>query len=210
MIRLMIADDHEVVRQGVRQFFATASDVEVVSEASNAQEVMRLLERETYDLLLLDLTMPGANSLSLISRIHDRFPDQKMLILTMHDELQVAKRAIKAGAHGYILKSSGPDVLISAVRKAASGIRYLDPLFAERLVFSDAIANEGDPLDVLSRRELHILKLLATGMGNNDIAEKLIISNKTVSTHKTRLMKKLGIANNAELMRFAVDHGLGE
>ena len=210
MIRLVIADDHAIVRSGLKQLFSMLSDIEVVGEAANGVETMELLGRVECDLLLLDLTMPGGNAVNLITRIRERYPALRILILSMHDELQVAKRVFRAGAVGYVTKGSSPELLISAVRRTAGGQRFIDPVIAEQMVFGSVSAHDGKPHEVLSQREFHILKLLAQGKGINDIASELIISNKTVSTHKTRLMKKLGIQNNAELVRYAVDHSLVE
>lgn len=210
MIRVLIADDHTIVRSGLKQLFSMAGDIDVVGEAADRIEVMRVLARVSCDLLLLDLTMPGGNAVSLISRIHESYPALPILILSMHDELQIARRVIGAGAIGYATKGSSPEMLIAAVRKTAAGHRFIDPAIAEQMVFAGHAEHAGEPGEILSPREFSILKMLGQGMGINEIAQALIISNKTVSTHKARLMKKLGIGNNAELVRYAVDHGLIE
>lgn len=210
MIHLLIADDHAIVRSGLRQLFSMTGDIDVVGEAADRGEVMQALARVSCDLLLLDLTMPGGNGVSLISRIHEAYPSLAILVLSMHDELQIARRVIKAGAIGYVTKGSSPEMLIAAVRKAAAGQRFIDPAIAEQMIFGGHAEHTGKPYGILSPRELSILKMLGKGMGINDIAKALIISDKTVSTHKARLMKKLGIANNAELVRYTIDHDLVE
>lgn len=210
MIRLLVADDHAIVRSGLKQLFAMASDIEVVGEAANGVEAMQLLGRLQCDLLLLDLTMPGSSGVKLITRIHEQYPNLPILVLSMYDELQVAKRVLRAGASGFVTKGSNAETLMLAVRRVASGRHFIDPVFAEQMMFENPTTRSGEPHEALSERELHILKLLARGKGVNEIAKGLFISNKTVSTHKARLMEKMNIQNNAELVRYAVDNGLVE
>lgn len=210
MIRVLIADDHVVVRGGLKLLFGLMGDIEVAGEATNGAEVLAMLQQDKYDLLLLDLTMPGLSGVNLISRIrtiNDRLP---ILVLSMHNELQVAKRVLQAGAVGFVTKGSMQEILMEAVRKVAAGGRFIDPVIAEQLLFEKPVSGESSPLERLSERELHILKLLAMGKGINEIAAELFISNKTVSTHKARLMQKMNFQTNAELVRYAADHGLVE
>lgn len=210
MIRVLIADDHVVVRGGLKLMFGLMGDIEVAGEATNGTEVLAMLQQDKYDLLLLDLTMPGLSGVNLISRIRTMNERLPILVLSMHNELQVAKRVLQAGAAGFVTKGSMQEILMEAVRKVAAGGRFIDPVIAEQLLFEKPVSGESSPLERLSERELHILKLLAMGKGINEIAAELFISNKTVSTHKARLMQKMNFQTNAELVRYAADHGLVE
>jgi DNA-binding NarL/FixJ family response regulator len=210
MIRVLIADDHVVVRNGLKQLFGIMGEVTVAGEATNGEEVLAALRIGQFDLILLDLTMPGLSSINLIQRIRMQHPKLPILVLSMHNELQIAKRVLKAGATGYITKGSEQDTLIAAIRKVAAGKRFIDPAIAEQMMFEKPLQGIDAPHDRLSERELCILKAFAKGLSINKISEELFISNKTVSTHKARLMQKLNIDNNSELVRYAADHGLVE
>jgi DNA-binding NarL/FixJ family response regulator len=208
MIRLLICDDHAIVRKGLRHLFDVIDDVLVVGEAQNGTELLQLLRTVDADLVLMDMTMPGIAGEDLIARVRAHHPRQAILVLSMHDEAQVAQRALKAGAAGYLTKESEPEVLLRAMRRVAAGGHFIDPGIAERLVFQ-ANGQMGAPShDVLSSREYQVLCLLARGRSVNEIAADLAISNKTVSTHKARLMEKMGFGSNAALVRYAVEHGL--
>ena len=202
MIRLLLCDDHALVREGLKQLFSLTSDIVVAAEAANGIQVLDALRRERFDLALLDMTMPGISGPELITRIQNLDQKPPILILSMHNEPQIARRALAAGASGYLTKDNNPDVLLAAVRKVAGGGRYLDPPLAEAMVFENAAPSH----DVLSDRELQVFALLAKGLSVNDIATRLSISNKTVSTHKARLMEKMGFICNADLVRYAVSH----
>ena len=208
MIKLLIADDHAIVRSGLKQLFALAPDVAVCGEAVNGSEVLEQLRLNDFDLLLLDLNMPGISGADLIARAKTHRPDLPILVLSMHNEAQVAARMLKAGANGYLTKDCEPDVLLSAIRKVAAHGCYIDPSIAEKIVFGTNLSSENPAHTLLSERELEVFRLLTTGMGVNAIATQLVISNKTVSTHKARLMEKLGLTNMAELMRYAMQHDL--
>jgi DNA-binding NarL/FixJ family response regulator len=208
MIRLVIADDHAIVRGGLKQIFALIPDFEVVGEATNGSEVMDCLRQEPFDLLLLDMNMPGISGADLITRVKAHQAELPILVLSMHNEPQVAARALKAGANGYITKDCEPEILMAAIRKVAARGKYIDPDLAEKMVFDVTSSADKPPHSQLSGRELEVLRLLITGLGVNDIATQLSISNKTVSTHKVRLMEKLGITSMADLMRYAMEHGL--
>jgi DNA-binding NarL/FixJ family response regulator len=207
----LIADDHVVVRSGLKQLFALMGDIVVAGEAANGDEVLATLKQENqFDLVLLDLTMPGISGITLIAEIRALYPKLPILVLSMHNELQIAKRVLQAGAAGFVTKGSMQDILMDAVHKVACGGRFIDPVIAEQMMFEKAPAVDLAPHEQLSERELQILKLFAKGHGINEIAEELYISNKTVSTHKARLMQKMGFASNAELVRYAADHNLVE
>lgn len=210
MIRILMADDHAIVREGLKQLFALDSSVEVAAEAVDGAQVLEALRRGGFDLVLLDMTMPGVSGVNLISRIRAQEGAPPILVLSMHNEPQIARRALTAGAAGYLTKDSKPEVLMAAIRKVAAGGRFIDPSLAEQMVFDAGDGGQRALHELLSERELHILRLLARGMSINDAADQLLISNKTVSTHKARLMQKMNFRNNAELVRYAVAHGLVE
>lgn len=210
MIRVLIADDHVIVRNGLKQLFELMGDITVAGEATNGTEALEALRQGEYDLILLDLTMPGISGVSLIGHIRAQYAKLPILVLSMHNELQIAKRVLQAGASGFVTKGSMQDILMDAVRKVAAGGRFIDPAIAELMMFEKPATGEIAPHERLSERELHIMKLFAKGKGINEIAEELFISNKTVSTHKARLMQKLNFQSNAELIRYAADHNLIE
>ena len=211
MIKVLIADDHVVVRGGLRQLFSLMGDVSIAGEAVNGIEVLELLKHDKhFDLLLLDLTMPGISGVNLITQIRALNKTLPILILSMHNELQVAKRVLHAGATGFITKGSTQETLITAIRKVAAGGHFIDPMLAEQMMFEKSSPGEEVPHDRLSERELHILKQIAEGKTVNEIADILFISNKTVSTHKARLMEKMNFQSIAELVRYAAEHELVE
>jgi DNA-binding NarL/FixJ family response regulator len=207
MIRILIADDHAIVRGGLRQIIATTSDMEVAAEAAQGSEVVDKLRNCTVDLLLLDMTMPGISGVDLIRRVRAEQPALPVLVLSIHDEAQVASRALRAGATGYLTKDSDPDVLLAAIRKLADGGRFIDPKLVDAMVF-DTHRGDMPPHEVLSDREFQVLQMLAAGKSINEIADTCSLSAKTISTHKMRLMQKLGLSNNAEVIRYAIRHGL--
>jgi len=207
MIRIIIADDHAIVRGGLKQIFAMTSDIVVVSEAAQSSEVLEQWRQIPCELLLLDLTMPGVSGVDLICRLHDEKPDLPILVLSMHNEGQIVTRTLRAGAAGYVTKDSEPEILLAAVRKVAAGGKYIDPSLVENMIFNTGGSSDL-PHDSLSERELQVLKMVAAGGPLGEIAERLHLSPKTVSTHKMRLMQKLGIDNNADLVRYATRHGL--
>lgn len=208
MIRLFIADDHAIMRSGLKQIFALTPDVCIAGEAENGQQVLEVLRDNAFDLLLLDLNMPGIGGAELLGRIRAHRPGLPILVLSMHNEPQIASRMLKAGANGFITKDCEPDALMQAVRKVAAHGKYISPELAEKMVFDVASDARHPPHNQLSNRELEVLKLLAAGHGVNDIASMLAISNKTVSTHKVRLMEKLNLANLADLVRYTLAHGI--
>jgi len=210
MIRLLIADDHTLMREGLKQLFAIVSDLSVVGEAMNGSEVLDRLRQGGVDLILLDMTMPGISGEDLITRIRAHYPDLFILVLSMHNEPLVAQRALKAGANGYLSKDGDPETLLAAIRKVAAGGRFLDASIAEKMAFEASGLSPVAHHESLSDREFQVLRLLAKGMGVNDIAAELAISNKTVSTHKARMMEKMGFQSNADLVRYAIAQGLPE
>ena len=208
MIRLLIADDHAIVRGGLRQLFALATDMQVVAEAASGAEVLTHLRQGQIDLLLLDLNMPGISGADLIARVKAHQRDLPILVFSMHNEPLMAGRMLKAGASGYITKDCEPDRLLAAVRRVAAHGNYIEPGIAERMAFNASSAAPRPPHALLSEREQEVFRLLITGQSINAIASQLVISNKTVSTHKARLLEKLNLAGMAELMRYAMQHDL--
>jgi DNA-binding NarL/FixJ family response regulator len=207
MIRILIADDHAIVRGGLRQIIATTSDIVVAAEASQGAEVVEKVRACPVDLLLLDMSMPGISGVDLIRRVRAEHPALPVLVLSIHDEAQVASRALRAGATGYLTKDSDPELLLTAIRKIADGGRFIDPKLVDAMVFE---THRGDvpPHEILSDREFQVLQMLAAGKSINDIADTCSLSAKTISTHKMRLMQKLGLGNNAEVIRYAIRHGM--
>jgi two-component system, NarL family, invasion response regulator UvrY len=211
MIKVLLADDHAIVRAGLRRIVEESGDMEVVAEAADGQEAIRHIRERQPDVAVIDLSMPHIDGLEVINRMHPEFPDLAIIVLTMHAENQYVVRAIEAGAMGYITKQSAPEQLVNAIRKVAQGSRYLTNDAAESLAlrFSKG-RGSGSALDDLSTRELQVLRRLALGNTNREISEAYNISIKTVDTYRFRLLKKLNLRNNAELSRFAIQNGLIE
>ena len=208
MIRVLVAEDHTIVREGIKQLIGMARDLEVAGEACNGEQLIEVLRRTPCDVVLLDISMPGVNGLEAIPRIRALNEAPAILVLSMHDEAQMAARALKVGAAGYATKDSDPALLITAIRKVAGGGRYIDPALADRMVFEVGLTDSRPPHAQLSEREFSVFARLVRGEGVNDIALHLAISNKTVSTHKARLMQKLGAHSMADLVRYAMEHRL--
>jgi DNA-binding NarL/FixJ family response regulator len=210
MIRILIADDHAIVRGGLKQLFAMVPDIVVAGEAVNGLQALDCLRHTPVDIVLLDLTMPGMSGIDIVARMRSAYPNLPILVLSMRNEPEIVRKVLKVGASGYLTKDSEPEMLVAAIRKAAAGGRFIDPALAEQLLF-DIDQPGAAPLHVqLSGREAQILSLLARGRSVNDIAADLMISNKTVSTHKAHLMQKMNFMNNADLVRYAIMHGLVE
>jgi len=208
MIRIIIADDHMLFRVGLRQMLHSFAGIEVVQEATNAAEALAAAKAGGAELIIMDLTMPGASGTSLIEQIRRAQPGLPILVLSMHDEPGTVRRALQAGASGYITKGSSPDTLFTAVTRVGAGERFIDPSVAASLAFDAATHAGGAAHQSLSPREWEVLRLIAQGVMLNQIAELLHLSPKTVTTHKTHLMEKLGIGNNADLIRYAIEHRL--
>jgi DNA-binding NarL/FixJ family response regulator len=208
MIRLVIADDHTIVREGLKQLLASAGGFEVVGEARDGNEVMQRVRELDFDVLLLDLSMPGRSGLEVIRQARAERPKLRILVLSMHQEHQYAVRAIRSGASGYLTKEAAPALLANALRKVAAGGAYITPEVAELLALGAMPNVDAAPHTTLSDREFQVFRMLADGAGVSDIAERLNLSVKTISTHKARLMQKLGVATTTELLRYAIQHRL--
>jgi DNA-binding NarL/FixJ family response regulator len=204
MIRLLIADDHTIMREGLKRILEGAEDIEVVGEAVDGFEVLAQVRKGGFDLLMLDLSMPGRSGVELIRQVKDEAPRLPILILTMHEEEQYAIRAIRAGARGYLTKESAGTQLLSAIRKVASGRPYISNEVAEQLALDVMPSDDDFPHKKLSDREFEVFSLLVSGKTITEIADMLHLSAKTVSTHKTRILHKMAMNSLAELVQYAV------
>lgn len=208
MIRVVVTEDHAIVREGIKQLIGLAKDLHVVGEASTVEQLLETLRHTPCDVVLLDISMPGSSGLEAIPRIRALAPAPAILMLSMHDEAQMAARALKAGAAGYATKDSDPALLLTAIRRVAGGGRYIDPALADRMVFEVGLTDARPLHTLLSEREFSVFERLAQGANVNDIAHQLALSSKTISTHKARLMQKLKVNSLAELVRYAMEHRL--
>lgn len=210
MIRVLVADDHSVVRQGLIEIVEGQPDMQVVAQADTGRKVLKQLGRIRPDLLILDITMPEGGGLEVLRELQDSHPDLPILILSVHSEDQYALRVLKAGAAGYLMKDCDPEELLSAIRRVASGARYITAHQAERLADALTSGARDQPHDLLSNREFQTLRLMGEGKSVSEIAAELSLSPKTVSTYRRRLMDKLGLANDAEIIRYALDNELSQ
>jgi DNA-binding NarL/FixJ family response regulator len=210
LIKVLIADDHPIVRQGLRQILSETADMEVAGEAVNSQEALDQVRVGGWDVLVLDVTMPGRSGFDILKELKYEQPDLPVLVLSIHAEEQLAVRVLKAGASGYVTKENAPNELVKAIRKVVSGGRYISPGLAESLAFGLDTASNRPRHETLSDREFQVMQLMASGKTLTEIAEDLSLSAKTVSTYRTRLLEKLDLKGNAELIRYAIEHGLIE
>lgn len=208
MIRVLVAEDHTIVREGLKQLIGMARDLQVCGEAANGQQLLELLRQTPCEVVLLDISMPGVNGLEAIPRIRAQDNPPAILVLSMHDEAQMAARALKMGAAGYATKDSDPALLLAAIRKVANGGRYIDPELADRMVFEVGLSDSRPLHALLSEREFSVFERLVQGDSVNDIAQQLALSSKTISTHKARLMQKMNAHSVADLVRYAMEHKL--
>lgn len=208
MIHVLLADDHAIVRAGLRRLIEESGDIQVITEAENGEEALSAARKSPPDVAVIDISMPGMDGLEVVSQLRASLPTLPILILTMHEEEQYVGRALSAGAMGYVTKRSAPEELVNAIRKLYRGGRFLSDTAAEAL--AARAARGKSPLDALSNREMQVLRCLALGKTNREIAETYHISVKTVDTYRGRLLAKLGLRNNAELSRFAIQHRLVE
>ena len=210
MIKILIADDHPIVRKGLKDIVEDTSDMVVADEARNGQEVVEYVRKNCYDVILLDISMPGKTGLDILKQLKTEKPKLPVLILSIHPEEQYARRALKAGAAGYLTKESAPDELISAIRKVSLGRKHITPSLAEKLAF-DLEADAEKPLhEKLSDREYQVMGMIASGKPVGEIAVKLFLSPKTISTYRARILEKMKMKNNAELTHYAIKQGLVE
>ena len=207
-IRVLLVDDHAIARNGVRLMLGTAADIDVAGEAADAQQALALLRQEAFDVALVDITMPGMNGLDLLRHLHSDYPGMAVLMLSTYAEEIYAVRALKQGAAGYLTKDAPTAVLVDAVRRAAGGRKYVSPSLVEKLasLVSGDVAAAGH--EALSNRELEVFKLIALGEPLVQIGEKLHLSPNTVTTYRARILDKMGMSSNAELTRYALEHGI--
>ena len=203
MTSIVLADDHKIVRDGLKRILAGTPDLQVSAEAGDGDELLALVKAADYDLAVVDMSMPGLAGMALIKRLKLEKPKLRILVLSMHGESQYAARALKAGASGYLNKDSAAELLVGAIRKIAAGGVHIGEAAAASLV-----AAERSPHEALSDREFEVLRLLVEGLGPTEIGERLHLSVKTVSTHKTRILEKLQLGSTAELVRYALEHKL--
>lgn len=207
-IRVVLADDHEVVRDGLKLLLEGEPDIEVVAEAGDTEAALRYVRGHMPDVLVLDINMPEGSSLTAIPGLSDEFPDTGIVVLTMQEDLAFAREAMQAGAHGYVLKHSAGSELVEAVQLAARGEIYLNPRLGARLAAEQP--TESTPPDGLTEREVEILKLIALGHTNAEIGEQLFLSVRTIESHRAHIQQKTGRSSRAELVRYALDHELVE
>ena len=208
MIKILVADDHPVVRKGLVQIIAETPDMMVAGEASTGPDVLDRARHGDWNVILLDITLPGMSGLEVLKQIKSEFPKLPVLMLSVHPEDQYAKRVLKAGAAGYLTKESAPDQLIGAIRRVSSGGLYISPTMAERLAYDLAADSERPLHEALSDREYQVLRLIASGRTAREIASELSLSVKTVSTYRSRVLEKMGLKNNAELTHYAINNKL--
>ncbi len=207
MIKILIADDHPIVRQGMRQTLANQPDMKIGGEAQNTQQVLDLVRKENWDVLILDITMPGQGGLAILDQLKKERPKMGILVLSIHPEDMFGVRALRAGAAGYMTKESASEQLVNAVRRIASGGKYISQNLAEKLALY--VADNGRaPHEALSDREYQILRLLVSGKTVSEIADELSLSAKTVSTYRNRTLRKMNLKNNVELARYAMKYNL--
>jgi two-component system invasion response regulator UvrY len=208
MIKILIADDHPVVRKGLKEIIEDNSDMVVAGEASNGQEVLEEALKKDFDVVVLDISMPGRSGLEVLKQLKRERPELSVLILSMHPEEHYAVRVLKAGASGYLTKESVPDELIKAIRRISTGRKYVSSTLAEKLAFDLENGAERPAYKKLSDREYEVMCMIASGKTLKEIAEKLCLSAKTISTYRSRILEKMKMKNNAELTHYAIIHNL--
>jgi len=204
VIRILIAEDHSIVRDGLKRILATTVDLKVIGEAADGEAALALVKANDYDVVMLDMSMPGLSGIELIKQLKAEKPKLRILVLSMHGEQQYAARALKAGAAGYLNKDSAPELLLGTLRKIAGGGMHIGEAAAATLLQT----GDKPPHETLSDREFQVMRLLVEGLGPTEIAGQLHLSVKTVSTHKTRILEKLNLGGTAELVRYALEHKL--
>jgi DNA-binding NarL/FixJ family response regulator len=208
MIRVLLADDHSMVRTGLKEILMATGDMLVAGEATNGNEALRAIREDEYDIVVLDMSMPGRSGIELIKLIKAERPKLRILVLSMHSEQQYAVRAVKAGASGYLTKESAAEALVTAIRRVAAGGAFISPETAERLVLDTGASADEAPHKRLSDREFQVFRMIAAGRSLTQVAGALALSVKTISTHKTRILQKIGVSNQTELVRYAIRHQL--
>jgi two-component system, NarL family, invasion response regulator UvrY len=210
IIKTFLADDHRLFRDGLKRILGETADIIVVGEASDGLDALEKMRQGGWDVALLDVNMPGMNGLDVLKRIMNDGGKHQVLMLSTYHEDEYAIRTIRAGAAAYLTKNSPTDLLIFVIRRLANGGRYIDPKLAEKLLFDLGPPSTISPHSILSDRELHVLKLIAAGISLTEISQKLALSSKTVSTYRARILEKMRMQNNAQLVRYVAEHKLLE
>ena len=210
MIKILIADDHAIVREGLKQILSDTGDLIVAGEATNGQEVLELIRHEEWDLIILDLAMPGRDGLYTLKEVKREKSKIPILVLSIYPEEQYAVRALKAGAAGYLTKESAPEELIAAIRKVSQGGKYIGASLAEKLAFDLEVDTEKPLHERLSDREYQVMLKIASGKTVKEIADEMSFSIKTISTYRVRALSKMGLKNNAAFTYYALKNGLVE
>jgi len=208
MIKILIADDHAVVREGLKQIISETSDMIVADEADNGQDVLDKVSEQNFDVVLLDITMPGRSGLDVLKQLKSKKPKLPVLMLSVHPEEQYAVRTLKSGADGYLTKGSATDELIAAIRKISQGKKYISSSLAEKLAFDLDLDHEKPRHEMLSDREYQVMSMIASGKSVKEIADELSLSVQTISTYRSRILEKMKMKNNAEIIYYAVKQGL--
>jgi two-component system invasion response regulator UvrY len=208
MIKVVVVDDHAVVREGLKRIISENSGMTVSGEAADGHEALQVIKKDPCDVVLLDITMPNKSGLDVLKELHAESPRLPVLVLSMHPEDQYAVRVLRAGAAGYVTKESAPAKLVQAIRKVVRGGKYVSPALAERLVYDLGSETDKAPHEILSDREYQVLCMIASGKTVTNIAEELVLSVKTISTYRVRILEKLKMNNNAEITRYAIKEGL--
>jgi len=210
MIKILIADDHAIVRRGLKEIISETPDMLVAAEADSGFAAIQKMEKNNYDVILLDIAMPGQSGLDVLKQIKRKNPKQPILMLSVHPEEQYAVRSLRAGASGYLTKGSAPDELIAAIRKISKGGKFVNASLAERLAYELEPYTDKPRHEMLSDREYQVMCMFASGKTLKEIAEELLLSIQTISTYKTRILEKMGMNSVAEVIRYAVKCGLIE
>jgi two-component system, NarL family, invasion response regulator UvrY len=208
MVRVVIADDHAIVRQGLIHILSGVSGITVTGEAVDGQQALEQIRSQPCDVLVLDLSMPGRSGFDILRELKHEHPELPVLVLSIHSEEQFAVRILKAGASGYLTKESAPDELVQAIRKVAGGGKYISPNLAEALAFELEDGSSGPPHESLSDREFQVMRMMALGKTATEIADELSLSVKTISTYRARILEKMNLKNNSEIIRYAIDNHL--
>lgn len=210
MISVLLTDDHALVRSGIRRLLEDSGRVEIIGEAESGEEGVRLAQELKPDVILMDVSMPGIGGVEACRRILQRHPQQKIIVLTIHNEQTFPKRMLEIGARGYLTKECGVDEMLTAIDQVHMGGAYIAPSIAQQLALSLLPGNEANPIDRLSRREFQVMLMISHGLTNAEISDKLCLSPKTVSTYRLRLLEKLGAQNEVDLIKIAVEQGMVE
>lgn len=208
MINVMLVDDHDLVRKGIRRLLDDSSGIKVIAEAPDGEQAIRQIRKQKPDVILMDISMPGIGGLEATRKITQVSPDMKVIVVTIHDDEPFPARLLEAGAAGYITKGCDVDEIIQAIQSVYSGNQYITPVVAQKLALSFVNKRGKSLMDELTQREVQVMLMVVKGDSNREISEKLCLSPKTTSTYRGRLFEKLGVGNDVELTRFAIRHGL--